>query len=45
MPEKIRRPEGGIRPERGAGNMEGRLFVGRLNYDTNDTVLRAYFER
>jgi len=26
-------------------NMAGRLFVGRLNYDTNDTVLRAYFER
>jgi len=27
------------------GSMSGRLFVGRLNYDTNDTVLRAYFER
>jgi RNA recognition motif-containing protein len=29
----------------GGGSMVGRLFVGRLNYDTNDTVLRAYFER
>ena len=28
-----------------AGAMAGRLFVGHLNYDTNDTVLRAYFER
>jgi len=30
---------------RGDTYTAGRLFIGRLNYDTNDTVLKAYFEK
>ena len=47
--EEMQKPERGFRGGGSGGrastNTAGRLFVGRLNYDTNDTVLQAYFER
>ena len=44
--EEMAKPERGGRGGGGKStSTKGRLFVGRLNYDTNDTVLQAYFER